>query len=155
MMLKKIIKENGATSDKLIPILLEYQKKKGKNYITDDEMAIIAKELNIPQTRVSSVAEFYTLISTKPRGRFIIQVCEDVPCYINGSTDVVLELEKQLNIKMGETTSDLMFTLEHTSCIGCCDKSPAMRVGDEVYGNLTSEKIARILLEYRRSEDEQ
>ncbi len=150
MMLKKVIKENGATSDKLIPILLEYQKKKGKNYITDDEMAIIAKELNIPQTRVSSVAEFYTLISTKPRGRFIIQVCEDVPCYINGSTNVVLELEKQLNIKMGETTSDLMFTLEHTSCIGCCDKSPAMRVGDEVYGNLTFEKIARILLEYTR-----
>jgi NADH-quinone oxidoreductase subunit E len=64
---------------------------------------------------------------------------------------VVAELEGLLGIKMGQTTEDGMFTLEYTSCIGCCEMAPAMQIGETVYGNLTPEKIASIIGELRRA----
>ncbi|HPJ22608.1 MAG TPA: NAD(P)H-dependent oxidoreductase subunit E, partial [Clostridia bacterium] len=89
-----------------------------------------------------------------PRGRYIIQVCRDVPCYVNGSLDIVEELERMLKTTMGNTTDDGLFTLEFTSCLGCCDKAPAMQIGDELYGNLTSSRLAEIIKEYRRKRHE-
>lgn len=154
MKIKEILDKNGRTPDKLISSLLEYQKTTLCNYLTEDDLREFAKETGIPLSRISSVASFYSLLSTESRGRYIIQVCYDVPCYVNNSVNIVEELEKNLGIKMGQTTEDETFSLEFSSCLGCCDKAPVMQIGETLYGNLTSEKIASILDKYRGGKDE-
>lgn len=154
MKIKEILDKNGRTPDKLISSLLEYQKTTLCNYLTEDDLREFAKETGIPLSRISSVASFYSLLSTESRGRYIIQVCYDVPCYVNNSVNIVKELEKNLGIKMGQTTEDETFSLEFSSCLGCCDKAPVMQIGETLYGNLTSEKIASILDKYRGGKDE-
>lgn len=154
MKIKEILDKNGRTPDKLISSLLEYQKTTLCNYLTEDDLREFAKETGIPISRISSVASFYSLLSTESRGRYIIQVCYDVPCYVNNSVNIVEELEKNLGIKMGQTTEDETFSLEFSSCLGCCDKAPVKQIGETLYGNLTSEKIASILDKYRGEKDE-
>lgn len=150
MQLKKVIEKHGRSPENLLHILLDYQYSKNHNYLDEKELTFISEELNVSKSRIYSLVTFYSMFSTKPRGKYIIQVCSDVPCYVNGSFNVVDALEEKLGIKMGETTGDEMFSLEHTSCIGCCDIAPAIRIGDEVYGDLTDKKISGIINEYRR-----
>lgn len=154
MQIKNLVEKHGRSQDKLIRILMEYQKSRSDNFLSEEDLRNVAHEMNLPESRVSSVAEFYSLISTKPRGKYIVQVCRDVPCHVNGSVDIVKELERRLKVKMGETTQDGVFTLEYSSCLGCCDMSPAVRIEEEVYGNLTPDKIAKIMSKYRRKCDE-
>ena len=152
--LEEIIEKRGRSPENLLHILLEYQTSKDSNHISEEEVKKVAEELGVTESRVYSIITFYSLFSTVPRGKYIIQVCGDVPCYVNGSVNVVKELEEILRIRTGETTPDRIFTLEHTSCIGCCDKAPAMRIGGEVYGNLTRDGIAEIISLYRRKYNE-
>lgn len=148
MQIKDVVKKHGRAPDKLLKILLEVQSASDENYLTYEDIKSVADEMNLPDSRVYSVASFYTLLSTAPRGRYIIQVCNDVPCYVNGSLNIVDALEKQLGIKMGGTTKDKLFTLEYTSCLGCCDNPPAMRIGSKLYSGLTEDKLADILRFY-------
>ncbi len=154
MKIKEILDKNGRTPDRLISSLLEYQNTTLYNYLTEDDLKEFSEETGIPLSRISSVTSFYSLLSAESRGRYIIRVCDDVPCYVNDSVHVVNELEKKLGIKMGQTTEDGIFTLEFSSCLGCCDKAPVMQIGETLYGNLTSEKISSILDLYRRKNDE-
>jgi len=154
MLLKRIMEKHGKVPENLIHILLEYQSSKIDNCITEDEVATIADELGISKSRVYSIVTFYSLFSTKKRGRYVIQVCDDVPCHINGSADIIEELESILKIRIGETTDDGIFTLEKTSCIGCCDMPPALRIGEELHGNLTVDKVSEIISLYRRKYNE-
>jgi len=154
MQIKEVLEKHGKTPDKLIGAMLEYQKNTQCNYLTTEDINEFSKQTNIPVSRVYSIATFYSLLSTKKRGRYIIQVCYDVPCYVNDSVNVVKELEKNLNIKMGQTTEDEIFTLEYSSCLGCCDIAPVMQIGEKVYGNLKPESILSILDEYRRKDNE-
>ncbi|MBN2853576.1 MAG: NAD(P)H-dependent oxidoreductase subunit E [Clostridia bacterium] len=155
MKISEILDKNGRTPDKLISSLLEYQNSTLCNYLTEDDLREFAEETGIPLSRISSVASFYSLLSTESRGKYIIQVCYDVPCYVNNSVNIVEELEKNLGIKMGQTTEDELFTLEFSSCLGCCDKAPVMQIGENLYGNLTRDKIISILDSYRRKNNEQ
>lgn len=154
MQLMNIIKKHGRLPENLIHILLEYQETKSDNCISETEIETIAHEMNISESRVYSVVTFYSLFSTKPRGKYIIQVCDNVPCYVNGSVNIVKELEDNLGIKMGETTPDKVFSLEYASCLGCCDKSPTFRIGSNLYSGLTPDKIPGIIAQYRRKYDE-
>jgi len=154
MQLKSVIEKHGRSSANIIHILLDYQASKDNNYISEDEVKLVARELNVSESRVYSIITFYSLFSTVPRGKYVIQFCSDVPCYVNGSVNVMEELERNLNVKVGQTTSDRVFTIERTSCLGCCDMSPAMRIGEELYGNLTREKISEIISLYRRKYNE-
>lgn len=150
MQLEKIIEKHGRDPEDLISILLDYQNTKEDNYISEGEVRVIAKELNLTTSRIDGVMTFYTLLSTKPRGKYVIQVCNDVPCYVNGSFNILSSLEELLAVKKGETTADGIFSIETTSCLGCCDKSPAIRIGSDLYGNLTKEKLAEIIADCRR-----
>jgi NADH-quinone oxidoreductase subunit E len=152
--LLNLINHYDRQTENLIPILLDYQQSKDDNCITEDEVKLIAREMQISESRIYSILTFYSLFSVKPRGKFIIQVCTDIPCYVNGSTDIIRILEDSLLIKMGETTPDGVFSLEYTSCIGCCDKSPAIRIDSETYGNLSESSLLEILTDYRRKFDE-
>ena len=154
MQVKEAIEKYGSTPDRLIGAMLAYQQSTPCNYLTEEDIKEFANETGLPESRIHSVASFYSLFSTKPRGKYIIQVCYDVPCYVNDSVNIVKELEKKLKVKMGQTTEDSLFTLEYSSCLGCCDKAPAMQIGSNLYGNLTSERIDEILAVHRRKRNE-
>ncbi|MFA6627529.1 MAG: NAD(P)H-dependent oxidoreductase subunit E [Bacilli bacterium] len=149
MLLEDVLKKYPREENQLIEILLEYQTVKSSHYISKDEVMMIAHYLNIPDSKVGSVLSFYTFFSNKPRGKHIIQVCKDVPCYVCSNVDVLKIIEKELGIRVNETTTNQQFTLEYTSCLGCCDAGPAMRIDDKIFTHLTADKIKAILSEYR------
>ncbi len=150
MDVKEIVKKHGTMRNKLLDVLFDCQSQSEKSYLSEDILFAVSQEMRIPESQVVGVASFYSLLSTQPRGRHIIQVCNDVPCYISGSMNLVEELQDILGIKMCETTDDGEFTLEYTSCIGCCDMSPAMQIGDKIYGNLTPDKLKTVIDRLRR-----
>ncbi|MFW6319762.1 MAG: NAD(P)H-dependent oxidoreductase subunit E [Bacillota bacterium] len=149
MNLSEVLDKFPKRQDYLIEILLTYQKTKQSHHFTENELKDIAAHLDIPESQVCSVVSFYSFFSTVPRGKYIIQICHDIPCHLNDDFNVLDTLKDLLGIALGETTNDALFTLEHTSCLGQCDKSPAIRINDKVYGNLTRNKLKAIIAEYK------
>lgn len=147
-----IIKRIGNTPDKLIEVLLEVQSHSDENYITEKELKIISRELDVPLSKAFGVASFYSMLSTKKRGKYVIQVCNSGPCYVKNSKKVAKAFESALGIKMGEITEDGLFSLEYTSCIGACDLAPAAKINEEIYGNLDIEKIYKLIDSLRKEE---
>ena len=127
----------------LLPLLKAEQRKKG--FVSEEAMKKISKQTGIPISKVYGAATFYAMIHTKPQGKYIIEICNSPSCYLNGSIDIILYIEKKLKIKSGQTTKDKKFSLHIGSCIGCCDQAPAMKINKHVYGHLTKEKIDEIL----------
>lgn len=114
--------------------------------------AVIAREMEIPQTRVYSFITFYAMLSVKPRGKYIIRMCKSAPCHVRGAREIVNALEDLLHIKMGETTDDKRFTLEYCPCLGVCEESPAIMINEKAYVNLTPESVRDIVKRYIREE---
>ncbi|MGL5437102.1 MAG: NAD(P)H-dependent oxidoreductase subunit E [Lachnospiraceae bacterium] len=114
--------------------------------------AVIAREMEIPQTQVYSFITFYAMLSVKPRGKYIIRMCKSAPCHVKGAREIVRALEEMLHIRMGETTEDNRFTLEYCPCLGMCEISPAIMINDRTYGNLTVESIRNIIKKYIRED---
>ena len=127
----------------LLEMIKEEQEKSG--YVSKAAMAEMATSLGVSVGEVYGVTTFYSFLSTQPLGRHVIRICKSVPCFLQGGEMLAAAIEKELGIGPGETTVDGRFTVELTNCIGACDQAPAMRVDDEVYGNLTSEKIRESL----------
>ena len=138
---------SGREREKLMALLEEEQGK--SSYVSEEFLTEVASSLRLSISEVYGVATFYSFLSTKPQGRHIIRICKSVPCDLKNSQMVITSLEKELGIEPGETTSDGRFTLELTNCIGACDKAPAMLVNNDVYGNLSPDKIAQILKSYK------
>jgi NADH-quinone oxidoreductase subunit E len=145
----KIIQANDNAKERLLSILLEIQNASGNNFVAEEWAQIVAKKLDLPLTKVYDVLTFYAMFSTKPRGKYVIEVCKSTPCHITKADAVVKMFEEELGIKIGESTPDNLFTLMYTACVGACDIGPVAKIGEEVYGNLTSEKIANIVNTYR------
>ncbi len=133
--------------EELLPKLLQEQENNG--WISERALKAISKQINIPISRVYGVATFYSHLHLKKQGQYIIEICNSPSCYLNGSMDIIKVIEKELKIKSGETTVDGKFSLHIGSCIGCCDKAPAMLINKKVYGNLTKGKILEVLKECR------
>ncbi len=111
-------------------------------YLTPGALKRVAGRLDVPEAAVFSTASFYTLFRTKPVGRYVIQVCTGLSCYlVDGAERLVDYLEHKLGIRAGETTPDGLFTLETVQCLASCGTAPAMRVNDELYEHLTTEKV--------------
>ena len=149
MPLQEILEKYPKTGDYLIEVLLEYQHTKQNHYLTEAELKTIAEYLNVTESRVSSVVSFYTFFSLEPKGQHVIQICHDVPCYLNEQPSLVKTIKNLLGIDVGETTDDKLFTLEYTSCLGACDQAPAMRIGEKTFTDLTPNKVKAIISEYR------
>lgn len=116
--------------------------------------AVIAREMEIPQTEVYSFITFYAMLSVKPRGKYIIRMCKSTPCHVKGAREIVQEVEQLLGIHMGETTEDNRFTLEYCPCLGICEISPAIMINEKTYGNLTRESVRSIIKMYIREDVE-
>ncbi|MCF7925526.1 MAG: NAD(P)H-dependent oxidoreductase subunit E [Candidatus Izimaplasma sp.] len=149
MNLQKILEKHAFQKDHLIEILIDLQNEKTYKFVTEEEVSLIADALKVPVSHVCGVMSFYTLLSFDERGKYIIQVCKDVPCYLNDDFNVLTTIEKALDISCGDTSKDQFFTLEQTACLGCCDEAPAMRINNKVYTKLTKAKVLRILEEYK------
>ncbi|MDM7995416.1 MAG: NADH-quinone oxidoreductase subunit NuoE [Acidobacteriota bacterium] len=130
----------------LLSLIKKAQEKSG--YVSPEFMADTADDCNLSLSEVYGVSTFYSFISTKPLGKYVIRVCKSVPCHLQGFPMILKSIEEEIGIKPGETTRDRKFSLELTNCIGACDQAPAMLVNQDVHGNLTPKKISKILKQY-------
>ncbi|MBS0010258.1 MAG: NAD(P)H-dependent oxidoreductase subunit E [Bacteroidales bacterium] len=145
-LVKDLVDAHGRRRDSLMPILQGIVEK--YNYLTDDAMVEVAKELDISAAEVYGTASFYSFLDTQARGKYVIRVCKTISCSMKGKHDVVEAIEDILKIKVGETTSNGLFTLLETNCMGWCHKAPAMLINDIPYIELTREKIVKIIKDY-------
>jgi NADH-quinone oxidoreductase subunit E len=148
-MVQEILARYPKRKDYLLEILIDVDEKKVDHYVSEEEITNIAHYLGVKESHVCSVMSFYTLLSTKPRGKYIVQICKDVPCYLNDSFNLQETVCDFLEVGMGETTKDKLFTVEFTACIGCCDEAPAMRINGDTYTNLSKGKVIMLLEEYK------
>jgi len=132
----------------LLPILHEVQDE-NNHVLTVPLMDKIAEILSIKPIEVYEVATFYSMYNLKPVGKFVFEVCQTGPCMISGSENIIAYIQKQLDIKPGETTKDGMFTLKLVECLGACGYAPMMQVGKIYREHLTKEKVDAIIAEYR------
>ncbi len=119
------------------------------SYLPEEAIIEAAQIFNVPVSKAYDVTTFYSMFSIKPRGKNVIRVCESAPCHIAGAADVVAALERELGIKMGESTADGKFALESTECVGQCQATPVITINGKVYLNVTPAKIPDILAEYK------
>lgn len=144
-MYKEICQKYAPNKDNLIFILHEIQDTHPQHYISEDAVEVIAEYLSVPANHIYGVLTFYSMYSTSPRGKNIIRLCESPPCYIKGSDNILRKLKTLLGVGVGETTKDGMFTLELAACLGVCGNAPVMMINDDVFGDLTEEKIEEIV----------
>ena len=145
-LVKELSDKHGRTRESLLPILQGIVEK--HNYLTDEAMVEVAKELDISAAEVYGTASFYTFLDTQERGRYVIRVCKTITCSMKGKIEILETMEDMLKIKVGETTSDKQFTLLETNCIGWCHKAPAMLINEIPYTELTPEKVVEIIKGY-------
>ncbi len=143
----KIVARHAGQEGALLPTLREVQDLVG--YLPQEALERVALGLGLSLSRVYGVATFYSLFYTKPKGQYVVRVCESAPCHVQGAREVIDALVRELGISFGETTPDGRFTLETVSCLGVCGVAPAVMIGDRVYGNLTPETVVAVLQEYR------
>lgn len=144
-----IIESHREERGNLLPILLDINRR--FKWLPRCSLEHVSDELKMPLTEILRVATFYNAFSLVPRGRNIINVCLGTGCFVKGSPRILERLERNLGIKHGQTTEDLMFTLEVVRCIGCCALAPAMRVGGDTFGRLTPDHVPKILKSYAES----
>jgi NADH:ubiquinone oxidoreductase subunit E len=132
--------------ESLMPILQGIVLK--HNYLTDEAMVEVAKELDISAAEVYGTASFYTFLDTQVKGKYIIRVCKTITCSMKGKSDIIHTIEEMLKIKVGETTTDRQFSLIETNCIGWCHKAPAILINELPYTELTPEKVSEIIKDY-------
>ncbi len=144
---RKTVELHGATQEELIPILNDINREVG--YIPSIALDELSLLLKVPRSQLFSVASFYRMFSTKPRGRHVIQFCESAPCHVAGGRDVWNSIKDYLKIEEDQTTPDGKWTLLTTSCLGLCAVGPVMLVDDDIYGNVDSSQVPFILDKYK------
>jgi NADH:ubiquinone oxidoreductase subunit E len=145
-LIKKAVDRYGATSEALVPILSDLNRELG--YLPSEALAELSRLLKVPRSQLFSVASFYEMLSTKPRGRHVIQFCESAPCHVVGGREVWHILQDELGLDSGETSEDGKWTLLTSSCLGICGVGPVIIVDDDIYGNVTPERVPAILARY-------
>ncbi|HOB84090.1 MAG TPA: NAD(P)H-dependent oxidoreductase subunit E [Bacteroidales bacterium] len=145
-LVKELSDKHGRARDSLIPILQGIVER--HNYLTDEAMVEVAKELDISAAEVYGTASFYTFLDTTVRGKYVIRVCKTITCSMKGKSEIIQTLEDMLKIRVGETTSDRQFSLIETNCIGWCHKAPAILINEMPYTELTPEKVVEIIKGY-------
>jgi NADH-quinone oxidoreductase subunit E len=142
-----IVQKYDSSRENLLSILQETVRR--KNYLTKEDLVEVARQLNISAAEVYGTASFYSFLDTEKRGKYVIRVCRSIISEIKGKKEIIKTLEDLLKIKVGETTADGMFSLLETNDIGWGDQEPSMLVNEKPYTNLTSNKIIKIINDYK------
>lgn len=152
--IQKAVEHHGAGRDAVIPILSELNQAFG--YIPGEALGKIRRLINAPEeglfladSHLFAIASFYSMFSLKPTGKHVIRFCESAPCHVVGGREVIQAIRDHLGIQVGETTPDKQWTLQTTSCLGVCAVGPVFLVDDDIYGNVTPERVPGILAKYR------
>ena len=140
------VERHGTKREELIPILNEVNRELG--YLPGMAMEEISRLLETPRSNLFSVATFYHMLSTKPRGKHVIQFCESAPCHVVGGREVWEALQEQLGLEADETSEDGMWSLVTTSCLGVCGIGPVIVIDDDIYGSVKPEEVPEILSRY-------
>ena len=119
------------------------------NYLPEEVIIEAAKVFDKPVAQAYGVATFYSMFSTDKRGKYVIRICESAPCHIAGAAEVVAALEKELGVKMGESTADGLFSLEFTECVGQCQATPVITINGEPYLDVTPAQISGIIAAFK------
>lgn len=139
---------NGKQKSALLPVLHLAQVEFG-GWLDVPVMDYVATLLKIEPIEVYEVASFYSMYNLKPVGKHLFEVCQTGPCMLNGSDDIIDYIKQKLNIGVGETTTDGMFTLKTVECLGACGYAPMMQYGKTYREHLTKEKVDAIIEECR------
>ena len=147
---QKIISHYPADKRKsaMLPVLHIAQAEFG-GWLSPETMDYVAGLLKVKPIEVFEVASFYSMYNLKPMGKCILEVCQTSSCWLNGAEDIIKYIEKKLNIKVGETSSDGMFSLKAVECLGSCGTAPMMQCGASFHENLTYDKLDKIMEGYR------
>lgn len=149
---KQIIdKYPKANKQSAVMPLLYLAQSQNNNWLPKIALDYIAKLLDLPPMHVYEVANFYSLYNKKPVGRNLIQICRTTPCWLKGSDSITQICKKKLNIDIGETTTDNLFTLVEVECLGACVNAPIIQINNDYYEDLTPEKIITIIDELAQS----
>jgi NADH-quinone oxidoreductase subunit E len=133
----------------LVPTLLYMQDEIG--YLSDEAITEIAHRLDLTELEVRNVISYYSMLTTKPRGKYNVQVCTNIACMLRGGEELLQHCENRLGIRHKGTTGDGLFSLEEVECIGACSWAPAAQVNYAFHENLTPEKMDAVLDEYRKA----
>ena len=132
----------------LVPTLLYAQDEVG--FLSDEVIQEIAGRLELTVLDVRNVISYYSLLTTKPRGKYNVQVCTNIACMLRGGEELFTHCKKKLGVGHKGTTPDRMFTLEEVECIGACSWAPAVQVNYDFHENLTPEKMDKVLENYKK-----
>lgn len=151
---QKIIKRypEGKQKSALLPVL-HLAQAEFDGWLSIETMDYVASLLSIQPIEVYEVASFYTMFNLEPVGKCLIEVCQTGPCWLRGSDDMIAYLEKKLGIKLGETTTDGMFTLKAVECLGSCGTAPMLQCGADFHENLTEEKLDKLVEDLRNKNE--
>ncbi|HOP24979.1 MAG TPA: NADH-quinone oxidoreductase subunit NuoE [Defluviitoga sp.] len=114
-------------------------------FISEEDILRISEKRSIPKANLYGIISFYSMFHLEPTGKYIIRVCDSVPCNLNRSEEIVKIIKEHLGIKENQTTKDKRFTLEVVDCLGHCDEGPVMMINDTYYTHLTAAKVVQIL----------
>lgn len=117
-------------------------------YLAKEKIEAVAQLMQIPAAKISGLASFYHLFRLKKRGKYIISICLGTACHVKGADKIAKKLKEELGIEFGETTNDGLFTLEEARCLGMCALAPVLKIEDEIYAEVTVDKISAILEKY-------
>ncbi len=134
----------------ILPALTVAYKQLG--YVDDKIYKEISKVINVPYVEIAEAATFYTMFPKKPRGKYLLQVCNNISCALLGSDSMIKHLEGKLGIKKDETTEDGLFTLISVECLGSCCTAPMIQINDDYHENLNRQKLDKILDDLKSKE---
>ena len=143
---KKALQKHKNDKSLIVDILQDIQSEIG--YLPKDALVETGKQLDVPVSRVYSVATFFKAFSLTKRGRHLVSVCMGTACHVRGAVKVLEQIEQVLKINRGGTTKDLKFTLETVNCVGACALGPMVIIGEDYHGEMTPEGITSVLKEY-------
>ncbi|HVZ61808.1 MAG TPA: NAD(P)H-dependent oxidoreductase subunit E [Terriglobales bacterium] len=143
------MKEYPTQRSFLVPMLLYTQDEVG--YLSDEAVVYISQKVGLSELEVRNVISYYSLLTTKPKGKYNVQVCRNIACMLRGADEIIQECKKTLGIGHKMTTSDGQFSFEEVECLGACSWAPAMQVNYDFHENLTREKVNEVLEACRKA----
>jgi len=141
--LDEIISHYPVKRSAILPALFIAQEEHG--YVTDDDIRYLARRLEMRVNEVEEVVTFYSMYSRKPIGKYKLQVCRTVSCYLNGAEQITERISRKIKCGVGETSADKKFTLSEVECLGYCDLAPVIQVNFDYHEKVTPDRVEEII----------
>lgn len=142
---ERIIRKYQKEKASLLRMLLDLQAASDEGFIDAETAALVADEMGMTEAKIYEVLSFYAMLKTTPQAKYCFKICNSSPCHFSNAAFIFDTLEQELGIKAGETTKDGLFSYEAIPCCGACEIGPILKIKDQVYGQLTKEKIIALI----------